>query len=85
MSCGYQHSASLHRCAVDWSVVCECGMFCSYSLCFNITHSRTKLSGKALRTLVESRDLPSDSTCVIEAEPSNFDTERGEPGVLFVS
>ena len=85
MSCGYQHSASLRCCTVDWSVVCERGIFCSYSLCFNTTHSRTKLPGKALRTLVESRGLPSDSACVIEAEPSNLDTERREPAVLFIS
>ena len=35
---------------------------------------------KALRTLVESRGLPSDSTCVLEAEPG----ER-KPGILFFS
>ena len=29
----------------------------------------SSLPGKALRTLVESRGLPSDSTCVLKVEP----------------
>ena len=35
--------------------------------------------------LVESGGLPSDSTCVLEAEPSNLDIKRGESGILFIS
>ena len=36
--------------------------------------------GNALRTLVESRGLPSDSTCVLEAEaePGKLDVKRYE-------
>ena len=30
--------------------------------------------------LVELRSLPSDSTCVLEAEPGKLDIERREPG-----
>ena len=39
------------------------------------------LPGKALRTLVESRGLPNDSTCVLEAEPGQLDIARHEPGI----
>ena len=35
--------------------------------------------------LVESRGLPSDSTCVLEAEPGNFDIKIPKPGILFIS
>ena len=38
------------------------------------------LPGKASRTLVESRDLPSHSTCVLEAKPGKLDIERRQPG-----
>ena len=35
--------------------------------------------------LVESRGLPSDSTCVLEAEPGKLDIKRRKPGILFIS
>ena len=35
--------------------------------------------------LVESRGLPSDSTCVLEAEPGKLDIKRREPGILYIS
>ena len=43
------------------------------------------LPGNALQTLVESRGLQRDSTCILEAEPGKLDTKRREPGILFVS
>ena len=33
--------------------------------------------------LVESRGLPSDSTCVLKAEPGKLDIKRREPGILL--
>ena len=39
--------------------------------------------GKASRTLVESSGLPSDSTCVLEADPSKLDIKRRERGTLY--
>ena len=35
--------------------------------------------------LVELRGLPSESTCVLEAEPAKLDIKRREPGILFIS
>ena len=29
--------------------------------------------------------LPSDSTCVLKAEPGKLDIKRSEPGILFIS
>ena len=59
--------------------------FCSYigntSECLLIS----SLPGKAERTFVESQGLPSDSTCVLEAEPGKFNIKRCEPGILFIS
>ena len=43
------------------------------------------LPDMALRTLVETRGLPSDSTCVLEADPGKVDIIRRKPGILFVS
>ena len=45
----------------------------------------SSLLGKASRTLVESRGLSSDSTCVLEAEPGKLDIKRGKPCILFIS
>ena len=45
----------------------------------------SRLQGKASRTLVESRGLPSDSTCVLETEPGKLDIKRCESGILFIS
>ena len=49
--------------------------------------SISSLPGKASRTLVEWRGLPSDSTSVLEAKPGKRDTciKRREPGILFIS
>ena len=44
-----------------------------------------KFKGKALRTLVESQGLPSDSTCALRAEPGKLDIKRCQPGILFIS
>ena len=43
----------------------------------------SSLLGMALRTLVESRGLPSDSTCVVQAEPGKFDIKLRELAVVF--
>ena len=43
----------------------------------------SSLPDKALRTLVESRGLQSDSTCILEAEPGKLDIKRREPGIQF--
>ena len=32
-----------------------------------------------------SRGLPSDSTCILEAEPGKLDIKRQELGILFIS
>ena len=45
----------------------------------------SSLPGKALRKLVESRGLTSDSTCTLEAETGKLDIKRREPGILFIS
>ena len=45
----------------------------------------SSLPGKALRMLVALRGLPSDSTCILEAEPGKLDMKRREPGILFIS
>ena len=45
----------------------------------------SSLPGKALRMLVEPRGLPSDSTCVLEAEHGKHDTKGRKPGNLFIS
>ena len=45
----------------------------------------SSLPGKALRTLVDIADLPSESTCVLKAEPGKLDIKRREPGLLFIS
>ena len=45
----------------------------------------SSLPGKALRTLVESRGLPSNSTCNLEAEPGKLDIKRHSPGFLLIS
>ena len=45
----------------------------------------TSFPGKALRMLVESRSLPSDSTCILKDKPSKLDIKRHEPGILFIS
>ena len=44
-----------------------------------------KFKGKALRTLVESQGLPSDSTCALRAEPGKLDIKRHAPSILFIS
>ena len=45
----------------------------------------SSLPGKALKTLIESRGLPSNSTCVLETEPGKRDIKRREPGILLIS
>ena len=44
----------------------------------------SSLPCKALRRLVESRGLPRDSTCILEALPGKLDIKRHEPGILFI-
>ena len=34
---------------------------------------------------VESRGLPSHSTCILKAKPGKLDIKRREPGILFIS
>ena len=45
----------------------------------------SSLPGKALRTLVESRGVPSDSTCVLEAELGKLEINRRKPCIHFIS
>ena len=45
----------------------------------------SSLPGKALRKLVESQGLRSDSTCILKAEPGELDIRRCKPGILFNS
>ena len=35
--------------------------------------------------MLTSRGLPSDSTCVLKAEPGKLDIKRRESGILFIS
>ena len=35
--------------------------------------------------MLTSRGLPSDSTCVLKAEPGKLDIKRRKPGILFIS
>ena len=35
--------------------------------------------------MMTSKDLPSDSKCVLKAEPGKLDIKRREPGILFIS
>ena len=44
----------------------------------------SSLSGKASRTLVELRGLPSDSTCILEDEPGKIVIKRRKPDILFI-
>ena len=34
--------------------------------------------------MLTSRGLPSDSTCVLKAEPGKLDIKTREPGILFI-
>ena len=52
---------------------------------YQATAFLSRLPGKASRTLVESRGLPSDSTCVLEVEPGRLDIKILERGILFIS
>ena len=45
----------------------------------------SRLPGKALRMIVESRGVPSDSTCILEAESGKLDIKRHEIGILLIS
>ena len=40
---------------------------------------------KLWERLLTSRGLPSDSTCVLKAEPGKLDIKRREHGILFIS
>ena len=53
--------------------------------CRRVSFDISSLPGKALRTLVESRGLPSDSTCVLKVEPGKLDIKIREHGILFIS
>ena len=35
--------------------------------------------------MLVSRGLPSDSTCILKAEPGKLDIKICEPGILFIS
>ena len=45
----------------------------------------SSLRGKAMRTLVKSRGLPSDSTCILKVEPGKLCIKKREPGIPFIS
>ena len=40
---------------------------------------------RLLERLLTSWGLPSDSTCVLKAEPGKLDIKIREPGILFIS
>ena len=40
---------------------------------------------RLLERLLTSRGLPSDSTCILKAEPGKLDIKRGEPGIIFIT
>ena len=44
-----------------------------------------KFTSQGFETLIEWRGLPSNSTCVLEAEPGKFYIKICEPGILFIS
>ena len=53
-----------------------------------IIDERRLVSGspyKVSRRIDESRGLPSESTCVLKAEPGKFYIKMREPGILFIS
>ena len=60
-------------------------IFCLQNTYVGECFSTSCLPGKALRMCVESRGLPSDSTCILKAEPGKFDIKRRKPGMLFIS
>ena len=35
--------------------------------------------------MLTSRDLPRDSTCILQAEPGKLVIKRRKPGILFIS
>ena len=35
--------------------------------------------------MLTSQGFPSDSTCILKAEPGNLDIKRLGPGILFIS
>ena len=43
------------------------------------------LISSLLGALVKSQGLPSDSTCILKAEPGKLDIKGQEPGILFIS
>ena len=43
-----------------------------------------RIPGKALRTLVESRGMPRNSTCILQAEPGKLDIKRHSPSNRLV-
>ena len=45
----------------------------------------SSLPGKALRMHVESRGLPSHSTCILKAEPGKFEIKRHKRCILLIS
>ena len=47
---------------------------------FDIKFTRQNLGER----LLTSRGLPSDSTCVLKAEPGKLDIKRREPGIIFI-
>ena len=63
--------------------MCLIGQYTEKTLGENILIS--SLAAKASRRLVELRDLPSDSTCFLQAEPGKLDSKRYESGILFIS
>ena len=63
----------------------ECLLISSLSFDNQVCLLISSLPGKGPRTFVESQGLPSDSTCVLEADPGKLDIKRRKPGILFIS
>ena len=49
-----------------------------------LCHLILSLPGKALRTLVELRGLPGNSTCILEAEPGTLNIKRHSSSVCYI-
>ena len=48
---------------------------------FNIKFTRQSFEN----CLLKLQGLPSDSTCILKAEPGKLDIKRHSPGILFIS
>ena len=52
------------------------------NLCTEIENTSRVVLGKASRTFVEQRGLPSHLTCILKVEPGKLDVKRLKPGIV---